>query len=162
MLQTLAGHINWFFSAMQWSGRILGIIGWDPSICKSNRSHVDILRFSFIKLGYILQIPLKWLVIFLQSWTSTGYISNSTGSSVTNCRFSPIIGAAGFNIEQIKVLPAGICGKTIITCCSFYSSAGSSHILWRLCLWGRCRHFIKAGLGKDCEYQFQLIIDQII
>jgi hypothetical protein len=52
----------------------------------------DILRFSFIKLGYIPYIPLKWLVIFLQSWISTGYFSNSTGSSVTNCRFSPIIG----------------------------------------------------------------------
>ena len=39
----------------QWSGRFLGIItGWDPSISKSNRSHVDILRFSFIKLRYIL------------------------------------------------------------------------------------------------------------
>ena len=48
----------------QWSGRILtggeitkrilGIItGWDPSACKSNQFHVHILRFSFIKLGYI-------------------------------------------------------------------------------------------------------------
>ena len=75
----------------QWSGRILGITGWDPSVCKSNRSHVDTLQFSFIKLRYILEIPLKWSVIFLQSWTSTGYFSNSTGSSVTSCRFSPII-----------------------------------------------------------------------
>ena len=49
------------------------------------------LRFSFIKLGYILYIPLKRSVIFLQSWTSTGYFSNSTSSSVTHCRFSPII-----------------------------------------------------------------------
>jgi hypothetical protein len=38
----------------QWSGRFLGTIGWDPSVRKSNRLHVDILRFSFIKLGYIL------------------------------------------------------------------------------------------------------------
>ena len=38
----------------QWSGRFLGIIGWDPSVCKSNRLYVDILRFSFIKLEYIL------------------------------------------------------------------------------------------------------------
>jgi hypothetical protein len=28
-----------------------------------------ILRFSFIQLRYILKIPLKWSVIFLQSWT---------------------------------------------------------------------------------------------
>ena len=40
------------------------IIGWDPSVCKSNRLHVDILRFSFIKLGYIPYILLKWSVIF--------------------------------------------------------------------------------------------------
>ena len=47
---------DWFtISDNQWSGRFLGIIiGWDPSVCKSNRLHVDILRFSFIKLGYIL------------------------------------------------------------------------------------------------------------
>ena len=69
----------------------LGITGWDPSVCKSNWLHVDILRISFIKLEYVLQTPLKWSVIFLQSWTSTGYFWNSTGSSVTNCRFSPII-----------------------------------------------------------------------
>jgi hypothetical protein len=33
----------------------LGIIGWDPSVRKSNRLHVDILRFSFIKLGCYIQ-----------------------------------------------------------------------------------------------------------
>ena len=38
-------------------------------------------------------MPLKWSVIFLQSWTSIGYFPNSTGSFVTNCRFSPIINA---------------------------------------------------------------------
>ena len=75
-------------------GEIFGATGWDPNVCKSNWLHIDILLVSFIKLGYILQIPLKWLVIFLQSWTSTGYFSNSTGSFVTNCRFSPIIAAA--------------------------------------------------------------------
>ena len=72
-----------------WLGRFLGITGWDPCVCKSNRLHVDILWFSFTKLGYILQIPLKWSVTFLRSWTSTGHFSNSAGSSVTNCRFSP-------------------------------------------------------------------------
>ena len=76
----------------QWSGRFLGIIRWDPSVCKSNQwLHVDILWFAFIKMGYILWIPLKWSVIFLQSWTSPGYFSNSNGSFVSNCRFSPII-----------------------------------------------------------------------
>ena len=78
-------------NSRQRSGRFLDIIGWDPRVCKSNRLHVDILRFSYTILGYILWIPLKWSVIFLQSWTSTGYFSNSTGSSVTNCRFTSII-----------------------------------------------------------------------
>ena len=77
---------------IQWSGRFLNVTGWNPSVCKSNRSYVHIIRFSFIKLGYILHIPLKWSVIFLQSRTSSGEFSNSTGSFVTNCRFSPIIG----------------------------------------------------------------------
>ena len=39
----------------QCSGRFLGITGWNPSIYKSNRLHVHILRFSFVKFkGYIL------------------------------------------------------------------------------------------------------------
>ena len=32
-------------------GEILGITGWDPSVCKSNRLHVDILRCSFTRFG---------------------------------------------------------------------------------------------------------------
>jgi hypothetical protein len=40
-------------------GEILGIIGWGPIVCKSNRLHVDILWFSWDKLGYILYIPLN-------------------------------------------------------------------------------------------------------
>ena len=82
---------RWLPIIDQWSGRFLGITGWDPNVWKPNRLHVDILRFSFVELGYILQIPLKRSVIFLQSCTSTGYFSNSAGSLVTNCRFSPII-----------------------------------------------------------------------
>ena len=42
---------------------------------KPNRLHVDIFRFCFIRLTYILQIPLKWSVNFLKSPTSTGYVS---------------------------------------------------------------------------------------
>ena len=46
--------ILWGFDITeQWSGRFLGITSWDPSVCKSKRLHVDILRFSYIKLGYI-------------------------------------------------------------------------------------------------------------
>ena len=38
----------------QWSGRFLGIIGWDPSVCKANRLHVDILQCSFVDWEDIL------------------------------------------------------------------------------------------------------------
>ena len=73
--------------------------GWDHRVCKFNRLHVHILRFSFINVKYILKIPRKRSVNLLQSWTSTGYFSNSTGSSV--CRFSPIDagGGAGLRAE---------------------------------------------------------------
>ena len=102
------------FRLHQWSGRFLCIItGWDPSDCKSNRLHVDILRFSFIKMGYIPHIPLNQSVIFLQSWTSTGYFSNSTGSSVTTCRFSLIIGLHVANLFFLYIL-----GRFLGTKCS--------------------------------------------
>ena len=51
-------HFQLFFiwRSIRCLGRFLGItIGWDdPSLCKSNRwLHVDILRFSFIKIYFI-------------------------------------------------------------------------------------------------------------
>ena len=49
---------------------------------------------AFIHLRYILWIPLEWLVNCLNSWTSTGYFSNSTGSSATNRRFFPDIASS--------------------------------------------------------------------
>ena len=66
----------------------LSIIGQNQSICKSNRLHVVIFRLFFTNLRNILWISLKWWAIFLKSRTSTGYFSNSTGSSVTSGRFS--------------------------------------------------------------------------
>ena len=38
----------------------------------------------FITFKYSLQIPLRWSVIFWKSWTSTGYFSNSTSSSINS------------------------------------------------------------------------------
>ena len=73
------------------SGKFLGIVGQDSSDSKSNWLHVDVFRFCFNHLRYILEIPLKWSVPFLQSWTSTGYSSNSSGSSATNRWFFPDI-----------------------------------------------------------------------
>ena len=88
---------------VQWLGRFLGIItGWFPSVCKSNRLHVDIHRFSFIKLGLTLWIPSISSVIFLQSSTSTGNFSNSMGSSVTNCRFSLILVLVKLQMKQLR------------------------------------------------------------
>jgi len=43
----------------QWSGRFLGIISWILMFASPTGLHVDILWFFFIKLGYILQIPLN-------------------------------------------------------------------------------------------------------
>ena len=37
----------------QWLGRFLRRIGRHPSDSKSNRLHVDIFRFSLMKLGYV-------------------------------------------------------------------------------------------------------------
>ena len=36
------------FETEQSSGRFLGITGWDPSVCTSNRLHVHIIQLSFI------------------------------------------------------------------------------------------------------------------
>ena len=47
-----SGGFRWS-SLQQWSGRFLGIKCWDPSVCKSHQLHVNILRFSFIKLGTV-------------------------------------------------------------------------------------------------------------
>ena len=48
------GYLGTFLHrGKQWSRRFLGMIVWDPSVCKSNRLHIDILQFSFIRLGGI-------------------------------------------------------------------------------------------------------------
>jgi hypothetical protein len=99
--------------------------GWDPRVCKSDRLNVDILQFSFIKFGHILQIPLKWSVIFLQFWTSTGYFSNSTGSLVTNCRFSPVIDAP-------------MCPPPLFMAPRHAPGACPGHVPLGACLWGTC------------------------
>ena len=49
------------------------------------------------------KVKVKWSRIFLQSWTSTRYFSNSTGSSGTNCRFSLII-APDHHLHSLSVV----------------------------------------------------------
>ena len=84
-----------FLSPTHWLGRFLDIIGWDPSVCKSNRLLIRILRFSFIKLGVYSINSSKMIGKFPAMLNFTSYSSNSTGAFVTNCRFSPIIGPTG-------------------------------------------------------------------
>ena len=130
---------TWLFCIMdgaQWLGRFLGITtGWYPSVCKSNRLYVGILRFSYIKLGYFLYIPLKRSAIFLQSSTSTdnstgststGYFSNSTSSSVTNCQFSPIIDGAWITWST----PKEDSRNGWLTVCLFLYSVGVTNLKW--------------------------------
>ena len=54
-------------------GRILGIINQDPSVSKTNRLHVDICHFFFVKLRNILYVPTKkpnWgkVLLFSLKW----------------------------------------------------------------------------------------------
>jgi hypothetical protein len=75
-------------SVQQCPGRFSGIV----LISKSNRLHINIFRILLINLRYnIPWIPPNWWAPLLKSrWTSTGYFSNSTGSSVTSVG-SPVL-----------------------------------------------------------------------
>ena len=70
------------------SGEVFGHNWSNPRVPKSNRLHVVIF---WINLKYILYIPLKRSLISLKSWTSTGYLCNSTSSSVTSSWITPFI-----------------------------------------------------------------------
>ena len=64
-----------------WPGRLLAIVGQDPSVFHVQPVtcwHLPVFRHEFGAYS------LKWSVIFLKSWTSTA-------SSVTSGRFSPFI-----------------------------------------------------------------------
>jgi hypothetical protein len=65
------------------------IASQDPSDSNPTGYMLTSPGFAFIHSRYILQILLKQSVILLKSRTSTGYSSNSTGSSATNRRFLP-------------------------------------------------------------------------
>ena len=74
----------------QYAGRILGIIGQDPSnsfqVLPVTCWNLPVFIYWFRS---ILQIPRKWWVIFLKSWFSTSYFLNSNGSSVYLAGGSP-------------------------------------------------------------------------
>ena len=80
-------RICMYISAREVSGHIL--VHQDPSDSESNRLHVHIFRFwcfhSFA-VWYSTD-SYKMMGKFLKSWTSTGRVSNSTGSSATSRKF---------------------------------------------------------------------------
>ena len=73
---------------------IFGISGWDPSVCKSNRSHVDNLRFSFINLVFLYYSmnSSKMIGEFPAISNFNRLFLTLNRFIVTNCRFSSIIG----------------------------------------------------------------------
>ena len=93
-------------------GRVHGLwckppLSQDPSDSKSNRLHVDdIFRFCFHSFEVYSTInSSKMIGNSHEVSTSTGYFSNSTGSSAPNRRFSPSIGGGHVN------LPLAILGQ---------------------------------------------------
>jgi hypothetical protein len=66
-------------STNQWSGRFR--LRYNPCVCKSNQSS------GFPSLNWSIFyrfLPLKWSVLFLRSWTSTGYIYLKLNQSICN------------------------------------------------------------------------------
>ena len=94
---------------MSMPGKFLNIVSQDPIDSKSSQLHVDLFKFGLIHLMYILpQIPQECSVILQKSPTSTGYFSISTGSSVTNCRFSTESVTDNSNVSNKTVNRGGI------------------------------------------------------
>ena len=82
---------------------IIIIIGQDPSVSKSNRLHVNHLSV-FLYWGYFPWISSNWRVIFLKSWTLTGYFTNSTNTSIADgwgeTTIHSFLGGMGLGIRQ--------------------------------------------------------------
>ena len=100
------GFFHTWEALMLWNVMSEEIFGhnWSISWCfQVQRLHLLIFHFCFIDLMYILRNPLEWLMIFLTSWTPTGYLSNSTNSYVTSCRFSPFIGGM-WSSQQASII----------------------------------------------------------
>ena len=93
----------------QWTGRFLGIITRTcPSVPKSNRLHVDILRFSFLKSGYIDSSKMAG------NFPAALNINRSFDSSATNRRFSLIIGVKKWPLRVTLHLPPYVASVVLI------------------------------------------------
>ena len=94
-LWTLSFGLSQFHSHGSWLVCEV-VLNQNPSVHKFNRLHVVICWV----LGYLFEAysfdSIKGMGPFSESWTSTGYFSNSTVSSVTRGRFSPFI------VEKVK------------------------------------------------------------
>jgi len=70
------------YACERFPGRFLSIVGQGRGVSKTRRWS---FKLSWSIRGILHRFLLKWLVIFLmKSRTSTGYFSNSTGSSATS------------------------------------------------------------------------------
>jgi hypothetical protein len=69
--------------------KFLSIVGQHPINYKSNRLHVNIFRCCFYSFEVYSIDSSEMIGKSPKSPTSTGYFSNPTGSSATNCQFSP-------------------------------------------------------------------------
>ena len=87
----------------------------------------------------------QWSAIFLKSWASTGYISNSTSSSsVSSGQFSPVIACHPLSTH----LPSWVC---VCPCCKHFQlhkqtwSSGwiRMHLPW-----------LKFAKLEDCQFKF--------
>ena len=87
------------------------------------------ILLSFIKLRYILSFPLKWWVVFLQSWASTSHVSNSTGSSATT--FLQLLLLLHVMKERLLLCTAGVGLAAVISMqvIQAVSYAGVGHLI---------------------------------
>ena len=99
--------------------------------------------FSIIFLGYIVYILLKWLLIFLKSWTSIGYFSNSTASSVTSGWLSLFIQRFQMQVDYMWVGSTEKCTYSIWCQCHVSTSYPGSSTFTREVTYviGNCTEF---------------------
>ena len=113
---------SWRPMRRQCPGRLLGTIGLNPSVSKSNRLHVVVFWFRSINLRYIPHIPLKGSVIFsLKSWPSNGNFSNRLHVVVFRICFNDLRCIPHIPLKGSITFPKVLTFKCLflkpITCC---------------------------------------------
>jgi hypothetical protein len=108
----------------QWSGRLLGIISWDPSVCKSNRLHVDILRFIYINIE-VCSINSSKVIGNSPEVLNFNQLFLKLNRFIYNCRFSLTIAWSTFR-PNLEVLGAGLSGHRSQT--DFWTTVMWGHV----------------------------------